>query len=260
MISIDGVTISYEGAGLFLTDEPWIHPRIAERDYELIYVTQGTVYLREGDAAYELQKDDLILLQRGVIHEGARYSQGRTGFYWVHFQCADLQSLYPHGRLLRQFAYQHAFRKLLHFACSGLMPGYAGDVQVLDILSEMYRVKAEDTLDQSKLLNEVFEYIRLHICRRPSVGQIAAHFSYSAEHLSRVFKRSMGMGLKAYIDGEMIKKVKELLCNTNYSIKQISGIMNFDNSNLFINFFQYHEGKSPSAFREAYRRIHMNNH
>ena len=260
MISIDGVTLSYEGAGLFTTEDPWIHPKITEQDYELIYVTQGTVYLREACEDYELQKDDLILLQRDVFHEGSRYSQGKTGFYWVHFQCAELKSLYPHGRLLRQFSYQHAFRKLLHFACSGLMPGYAGDVQVLNILSEMYRKQAEDTLDQSKLLNEVFEYIRLHICRRPSVGQTAAHFSYSAEHLSRIFKRSLGIGLKEYIDGEIIKKAKELLCNTNYSIKQISGIMNFENSNLFINFFKYHEGKSPSAFREIYRKIHMNSH
>lgn len=260
MICWNDVSLTYEGAGLFSTQEQWIHPQITERDYELIYVTQGTVFLYEAEKEYELHEDDLILLRRNVPHGGSRYSTGKTAFYWVHFQCSQLEKIYPYGQVLRRFAYQHTFRKLLHLTCSGFMPGYAGEVQILDILTEMYRRQAEDAREQSKLLNEVFEYIRLNICRRPSVGQVAAHFSYSAEHLSRIFRKSSGIGLKAYIDGEIIKKAKELLCNTNYSVKQISGILNFDHSNLFVNFFLYHEGKSPSAFRETYRRIHMNNH
>ncbi|MDD7700214.1 MAG: helix-turn-helix domain-containing protein [Eubacteriales bacterium] len=54
--------------------------------------------------------------------------------------------------------------------------------------------------------------------------------------------------------------IQGLLLNTDYSLKAISGMCGFEDENAFVKFFKYHEGLTPTKYRNRYFRTHRNNH
>ena len=69
MITLDNkVNLTFSNMGLFDTESPWTHPVVTIDSFELIFVTEGTVSLYEGDKNFELNKGEMILLFPGVTH------------------------------------------------------------------------------------------------------------------------------------------------------------------------------------------------
>ena len=69
MITLDNkVNLTFSNMGLFDTESPWTHPVITIDSFELIFVTEGTVSLYEGEKIFELNKGEMILLFPGVEH------------------------------------------------------------------------------------------------------------------------------------------------------------------------------------------------
>ena len=63
MITWDnGHYFSYEIIGEFRSKGTWIHPDRSIGSYELIFVLQGTLYITEEDVAYEIEENEMILL------------------------------------------------------------------------------------------------------------------------------------------------------------------------------------------------------
>ena len=93
MITLNGVELAYSNMGRFDSDIDWIHPTVTIKTYEIIYVVEGEVHIREGADSYDLEKGDMLLLCPDVEHGGTRHSHGRTSFYWLHFQCSDLSAI-----------------------------------------------------------------------------------------------------------------------------------------------------------------------
>ena len=106
--------------------------------------------------------------------------------------------------------------------------------------------------------NKVAAYIRMKINKNVSVLSVAKHFGYSPDYISRLFKKTFGIGMKEYISEERMKYAKNLLLTTDLSVKEISAQTGFENENNFIKFFNYHERKSPLQFRNMYFNIKMN--
>jgi AraC-like DNA-binding protein len=105
----------------------------------------------------------------------------------------------------------------------------------------------------------VNEWIRVHASATLSVRTVAAHFGYSADHLSRICKKQYGVGAGALIDRFLLSRAKELLCNTDAYVKEIAAALGFATDKAFIGYFKYHEGCFPAAFRARFAKMHMNN-
>ncbi len=254
MIQIDDRKIEYVYSGLFTTDKEWIHPRVCEKTHEIIYVTEGEVCLFEGEDRFRLKKGQLIILKPGVFHGGFQKSVGKTSFYWLHFKMEEelLKSMVTDG-----FDDASLFREILHFGSMPSCPGYVKDCVLAHILGGIFM--ASDTESVTALARNIFEWTRINARAGLEVRDVAEHFGYNSEHISRLIKKSYGISLKAVIDDFIIKKAGDYLLNTTYSIKEISGILGFSEANNFINFYKYHEKISPAKYRNSRSRIHMNN-
>lgn len=253
MIEINGVKIEFNYMGLFTTQDVWTHPKITESTYEIIYVTEGEIYLAEGTFEYMLKSGDMILLSKEKEHWGFRESRGKTSFYWVHF---DADGISLETQVINNFTHISLLKELLHNSSTPLMPLYMKDSVLLHILSEMSL--ARENSEANTLASSVFEWTRINVKNGLSVEKIAEHFGYNSEHISRIIKKQYGVSLKSIIDDFLIKQAKNYLCNTTYSIKEISDILEFSSSNTFIHFFKYHEKKSPTQYRNTYSNTHMN--
>lgn len=256
MINVDGNSIEYKYMGFFTTDEEWIHPEITENTYEIIYVTDGNVYLFEGNEEYALSENDLIILKPGTLHGGSKRSYGRTSFYWLHF-LFDGDNIPHPSRIIRNFMNYSIFKEMLHHSCNPNSSVYIKEgclLHILALISESeHRMPTGSTLSHN-----IFEWTRINAQSGLTVQRIAEHFRYNSEYISRIIKNEYGMSLKSLIDRFIIDKAKSYLANSDYSIKEIASLLGFSQLNTFINFFKYHEKTSPTKYKNRYICTHMN--
>ena len=258
---MDALEINFVYSGLFLTDSEWIHPTRKEVTWEIIYVTEGTVDIREEDTEYHLEKGDVLVLSAGKEHAGTRPSFGRTSFFWLHFSTENFDALGITFPVIRNFSEGALFRKLLHVSNTSGYPDYAANAALLSLLAELSRACTDSIGNRrtsAKLISEAAEWVRINTDKNLTVADVAARFNYNGEYLSKAFKKVYGVSLKKYIYDVRLRAACDMLCNTALSVKEIALRMGFENENRFVHFFKYHQKQSPSAFRNSSFNIHMN--
>lgn len=248
--------IKFCHAGLFHSEKLWIHPRRTEITYEIIYVTEGEVYMCDGGREICAVAGQLMILEPGTAHFGYRESRN-VGFYWLHFSLCG-GTLPFEARFLNRFDSAYLFRELLHYNNLPNKPEYEVNSVLVHILSEIRRLSEESGDMSQRRAGEIYEWIRANADARLSVSDVARRFEISADHVSRLLNKSCGKGAKAIIDMFVIKKAKELLCNTNKYIKEIAFELEFCSEDAFTAFFKYHENIYPGAYRNRYFKTHMN--
>lgn len=258
MLQIEsGNFFSYDMIGEFHSEGSWIHPRRRIKSYELILVLEGCAYIAEEDTFYELGENHMLLLDPDKEHFGYQESLSPTSFYWFHFY-TDLAMPFKHCSGGDVYSIKYLLKLLLHISNTISSPDYAADSAGLLVFEELHRC-SEKTTDNTALIHRISEYARIHATQNISVSDIAAHFGYHPDYISRLFKKHFRMGLGEYLASLQIKVARDLLLNTGLTVKQIAGELNFQSTGAFIKFFMYHEKISPTTFRNSCYHTHMNN-
>lgn len=243
--------------GLFTTRNAWLHPTRIIDSYELIYVVDGHFDMVENDVIYHLQPQSIFFLSPNRKHSGVTKTCGSIKFYWLHFYCdpfddLNLKKLYLNTDLNKE---SYLFQEIMSAQYSNNK--LLCDVKLAELLIKLTMFNNNQ---YPKVVHELMEYIRLHADKNLPVSEICTHFGYSSDHCSKLFRRSIGMNLHSFITKERIKHIKNLLLNTTLSIKEISDSANFEDENLFVKFFKYQTGMSPTQYRNTHNGLHMNNH
>ena len=250
----------YEMAGLFYSRDEWTHPERAIPTYEYIFMLEGNAYIEESGQKYELSTGDLLLLEPQKSHKGYRVSTGKVSFFWLHFSGiygAPNLPKYIHpdcgNRLIL------LFRQLLHYANSPDYKGSPADLVTRLILSELETEFERKNAPTPSLYATVCEWCRTNSDRKLTASEVAARFGYNKDYLNRVFLKHGGLGLKEYINGMRTDHIRSLLLS-DLTLKQIAQQTGFEDYKDFLKFFRYHEGITPTQFRNLYYNTHMNNH
>ena len=256
MNSLINTNIRFSHAGLFSTEDDWIHPRRIEKTYEIICVTRGTVCIYEEDRVYVAQRGQAILLSPHTVHGGSEITRD-VGFYWVHFT-VESGSLPFEKRFFERFESTYLFRELLHYNNLPKVPDYAVNSLLVHILSELCFISERDTQRYNSLAEQIYELIRTRATAELTVKSVADSLGYSPDHINRICKKYHGVGAGELINRFLLSYAKSLLCNTSKYVKEIASDLKFPNDKAFIGYFKYHEGCSPTEFRNRFGKIHMN--
>lgn len=119
-----------------------------------------------------------------------------------------------------------------------------------DILAEYmsgYDIRQEL---KKNIYSEIVAYITLNYTKNISVCDISRHCYCSESYINHTFKKLTNKSVSQYINELRIKKAKELLNNTDLSIKEISEKVGFSESNYFSNVFKSCCYMSPKAYRQ----------
>ncbi|MDT8337311.1 MAG: AraC family transcriptional regulator [Candidatus Izemoplasmatales bacterium] len=111
-------------------------------------------------------------------------------------------------------------------------------------------VKDYTLLNYSSNIKKIILYIRKNLTYKISLDDIAIDLFITKEHLSRLFKKEMGITISEYIIKAKIQEAKKLLKQTDYNILDIAVLLNFANSSHFSNSFKKITGLSPSDYRK----------
>ena len=251
-------TMKFEYGGKFTSRGEWIHPERSIETYEWIVMTEGEAQIEEDGKQYDLQKGSVLLLEPGKLHRGTKLSQKRVSFYWIHFRAEDAFKAEKCFSLCDPYEVSLLCRQLLHYS-QKQYPADAADALLAVLFYELKRQGGGGAAATGALATRVREWIRINVDRSLEVGDVAAHFGYHADYLSRVFQQAFGHGLKAEIDACRMRRIKHLLLESDLTLYEIADRVGMTDYKLFLKFFKYHEGMTPSEFRALYPYFHTNN-
>lgn len=100
----------------------------------------------------------------------------------------------------------------------------------------------------NRQVNDILLYLGDHLGESLTLNDIAEKFYISSYHLSHLFKKYMGMTCIECVHWMRIEKAKDLLINTNKSIKEISEQTGYSNLNNFYMHFKKLTGMTPKSY------------
>lgn len=257
MISVNHEKIEFANMGEFTGEAGWQHPDVTVGTVELVFVTAGEVLLQEGEERYALLPNDLLFLDANRRHFGYEKSRATTSFYWLHFFAFPYRELGLPKRMNRTDAHELAalLSQLNHFASVGEKKEWV-ELQLMSALIQPLLLGGKE----SRLAHEVAEYVRIRSDVPLRVTEVARHFGYNANYLSKAFSQAFGLTLKQYIDRRRIAKIRHELLSTTQTVQEIAQLLQFEDANSLVKFYTYHTSQAPGDYRRQFYGTHKNSH
>ncbi len=118
-----------------------------------------------------------------------------------------------------------------------------------DYVTRVHRIR-NSTI--SKPIQEVCDYINLHLEENPTLSQIAANTKYSKCYLSRRFREEIGVSVGTYIMTRRLEHAKDLLQDNKLSAKEVGERLKFCSASYFAKQFKAVYGLGPTEWREQH--------
>ena len=106
---------------------------------------------------------------------------------------------------------------------------------------------------RSEYVKHITEYVRENYDRDITIDSIAEHIGISYSYLRKLYKEATGQNLADYINRLRIEKAKQLLRETNYTVKEIAALCGYNHERSFSRTFAQSEGMSPGRYKELGR-------
>lgn len=273
LFSVD-TPIDYVLTGKFKApSSDWKHEVFPLQDYELIVMTEGSLYIADDNGKYKVSIGEHLLLSPTPGNTRYGYSASDCSFYWLHFSYKEdikrtdslpqpdqkkdqlsipVQGVLPAPEkvviLMKQL--QDSIRS--HY--NRTFFDYIATTILCEIHNQFFPVIADTSEVKRQIYNDILDYIRLTISKNIKVSEIADLFGYNEKYLSHLFSNIEGMPLKQYILHEKMERAKYLLTDSNASINQIAASLSFSDSHNFMKAFKKVVKMTPSEYRNAFNK------
>lgn len=109
---------------------------------------------------------------------------------------------------------------------------------------------ARNSGSHGNLIDQIVSYIDLHLQENISRETLAKEFYLSQDYLSKIFKKTMGESIVAYITRKRMEAAKELLQKTGLPIYVVAERCGFTNCSYFAKIFKEFYGETPAEYRQ----------
>lgn len=261
---------SYHWCGKFQSpSDEWMHLTRNLIDFELMVVTEGTLYIADDKNEYAINKSEYLLMPPTPYQHG--YKTGGCSFYWLHFSTDekfetpdndvisyDDNKLYvpltgklnsPERIIILMKQLQDSDKRYHNSSLNNsITTSILCEICCQNIAYKKYSQSKQTT----QIFNDIADYVQYHSSENITVAEISSYFGYNPKYLSSLFKSQSGMTLKQYMLQTKMDTAKAELSDTNHSISQIAYNVGFSDAHNFSNAFKKITGLSPSEYREGY--------
>ena len=109
--------------------------------------------------------------------------------------------------------------------------------------------KESKTNGEDVRLSMAKQYIKDNIELNPKLPDVASYCYLSTKQLTRLFKACENTTPALYIQNQKFRRIENLLCESDLSLKEISEKMNFSSEYHFNSFFKKIAGTPPGEYR-----------
>jgi AraC-like DNA-binding protein len=230
--------------------------------YNVFFTVSGSGYFEYEGKRYTQRRGDIVWFDcRKRYSVGAE--PGGWNYYWLQFNGNSARGFYKEytkrgdnfTKVGTEFStYRALFDRIIDLTQS---TSIRHEILINDALVHMMTILLENRVDSSLTLNSVPEYIRSaveylnwHYAEKISLDEIAEHVNVSKFHLSRSFKRYVGVTIGDYILANRLRYARELLKYTDVPIRQVAEMCGIPQPSHFTAVFKQAEGITPLNYRK----------
>ncbi len=238
---------------------------LGRSDYQLLYIAAGKAFFTIDGTASEISEGSMVLYPPHTPQQYAYYLNDKPEVYWLHFTGSEAASLTREaGFTENQVLYTGISSKYQELFLSVIR-----EVQLtrtsFEELSALYlkqlfillkRIREEGGFQKTEIQKEMEKAVRFfheNLAKNIQVEAYARQLHMSTCWFIRSFREYAGMPPGRYLTDIRIRKAKELLESTDYSIGEIGGITGYENPLYFSRIFKKTAGVSPAEYRKAAR-------
>lgn len=231
----------------------WTHLTRELNEYELMIVTEGTLYIASDKEEYEVSEGHYLLMPPTPYQHGTKSSFCR--FYWFHFEHTELENglVFPlkgcFSDLNRLLPFIRSLQDADRTYHNPDLNNAVFRTLLLALLSEQKQPVGEKKNHSDRLCEEIKNYMEWNYFSNIKISDIADYFGYHEKYVSSLFHKQTGTTLKQYLSDTKMKYACRALSTTDISVNQLSIHLGFSDSHNFSTAFKRIVGLSPSAYR-----------
>lgn len=241
-------------------------PIIRDR-YILHYVFEGEGVLRIDGKELKVKSNSFFLLPPDVLVQYQADEKKPWQYAWIHFHgfksteivrsigMTRKEPVYvpiEENSQLKDAVINLIMYKENEYACIGYMYIL---FDKMNRWTQHVEKKAGTNLRTMNYMREAIQYINTKYCESIMVQQIADHCGVDRAYLSKIFKYATGNTLQEYLIQFRIKRAKQLLKDTDLSVKYVSYSVGYNDPFTFSKVFKKQEGVSPSVWRKNHNNF-----
>lgn len=275
--------LTYHMSGKFIADSnEWTHYTRPLTDYELMVVTEGTLYIASENEKYTVQQGEYLLMPPTKVQHG--FKSSKCSFYWLHvgYNSSQKNETKLHQNSPEEFWQQETNQ--ISIPNQAKLPSLERIIVLLKQLQDSDQryqnqklnsflacaifteielqtksnQKTQKNFSQDHLFETVKEYITWHLHENLKVSDIAEYFGYNEKYLTTLFHKISGMAIKQFILQTKMERAKIALTETNQQVAQIAYSLGFEDSHNFSNAFKKITGLSPKDYKINYGKEKIN--
>jgi AraC family transcriptional regulator len=100
-------------------------------------------------------------------------------------------------------------------------------------------------------VRRVIDFLEAHRFRAPALGRLANAAGLSPSHLQHLFKRDVGVSIRAFVKTSRLRLAAELIARTDRRISEVLYDVGFSDFSNFDHAFKREFGATPREYRNA---------
>lgn len=244
----------------------------------LVYVAHGEGIHHIENKDIEISEGDIFIVNPDVVHSFSRSARVQyLELYYCFIAPQKIKAIYDD--LIGDFPelksfFNNTFLNFLHIKDNSNKEIRSLFIRMIDefttcppgnkclvnnylmiVLAKIFRRYLNSinnpVFDRNQNIDQIIRYINYNLNYGVSLKDISSAFHLSEEYICRLFKKHTGTTVKQFIINLRIKKIKDLLKNTDRSIESIAVSLNCNQ--VYLNrLFKKHTGMTLLTYRKKY--------
>ena len=238
--------------------------------YEILYIRRGNVQYLLGTNRYGVQPGDVIFIPPQVSHRALLANRENEPYeryvLWLSREfVAMLRSVWPglrlngdRCRLLRMSAeHRDSIGRLFHRGISFAAEGRPGsELEVMgntfQLLVQLERLFSDDEItpperEKRELLDDIVEYIELHLAGKITLEGTARHFLVSRSTVSHAFQQRLNVSFYRFVTQRRLLAARERILAGD-AMNSIAEQVGFSDYSAFYRAFKQEYGIAPRDY------------
>lgn len=252
--------------GHFICNKDYFTEREGQKNYFLMYTVSGCGYLKYKKNEYLLTAGTVALIYCNNFQYYNTYSEEQWNYRWIHFNGSSVKTyidLLNNDSLSvitidNPTTFEQTHEKLMdNVGFNDIKSNIQVSMYIMELLSKCYVSKFSPQnnkmhFQHRKEIEVVIGYISSNYHKKISLDNLCGIIHVSKFHFLKLFKTHTGFTPYEYLINHRINKAKQLLKTTDFSVKNISILVGFNDESSFIKQFKNATSYTPLNYRRFF--------